>query len=175
MPMINAQYSPVTGPPAGCGGSARFWISAGATGAVSKTVRATITDRASTGRFTDEFLWQDGKAERRLQKAGDDSKHGGAASFSFTTGSSTIGAPYGGKKTTESKRNGHRTAAEARWGLDWAGGCGTAGGGAAGRGRRTPSRDRGRRREGAPRIPGTLPRTLAPHGRAPPLERGSHP
>src|SRR6266540_2903239 len=153
MPMINAQYSPVAGPSAGCGGSARFWISADATGAVSKTVRATITELASTGRFTDEFLWQDSKAERRLQKAGDDSKHGGAARFSFTTSSSTIGAPYGGKKTTESKGNGHRAAAEARRGLDWAGGCGTAGGGAAGRGRRTPSRDRGRQREGARRIP----------------------
>src|SRR3989442_1883000 len=98
MRMSTAQYSPVTGPPAGCGGSARFWISAGATGAVSKTVRATITDRASTGRFTDEFLWQEVKAERRLQKAGDSSQHGGAARLTFTTGSSTIGAPYGGKK-----------------------------------------------------------------------------
>src|SRR2546422_4163604 len=111
MPMINAQYSPVAGPPAGCGGSARFWISAGATGAVSKTVRATITERASTGRFTDEFLWQDSKAERRLQKAGDDSKHGGAARFSFTTGSSTISTHYGGEKATESKGRGYRAAA----------------------------------------------------------------
>src|SRR2546422_8649856 len=71
---------------------------------------------------------------------------GGAARFSFTTGSSTIGAPYGGKKTTESKGTGHRAAAEDRRGLDWAGGCGTAGGGAAGRGRRTPWRGPGRRR-----------------------------
>src|SRR2546422_9218893 len=83
MPMINAQYSPVAGPPADCGGSDRFWISAGATGAVSKTVRATITERASTGRFTDEFPWQDSKAERRLQKAGDDSKHGWCRALFF--------------------------------------------------------------------------------------------
>src|SRR5256712_11736585 len=172
MPMINAQYSSVTGLQAGCGGGARFWISAGATGAVSKTVRATITERASTGRVTDEFLWQDGKAERRLQKAGDDSKHGGAASFSFTTGSSTIGAPYGGKKTTESKRNGHRTAAEARWGLDWAGGCGTAGGGAAGGGRRNPSRDRGRRGGGGLRLARNLPRAPARPCPGSPSERG---
>src|SRR5437879_12893704 len=106
MPMINAQYSPVVGPPAGCGGSDRFWISAGGTGAVSKAARATITEQARAGRFTDEFLWQDSKAERRLQKAGDDSKHGGTASFSFATGSSTIGTSYGGAKITESKGHG---------------------------------------------------------------------
>src|SRR5207249_5956190 len=117
MPMINAQYSPVVGPPAGCGGSARFWISAGATGVVSKTTRTTTTERARAGRFTDEFLWQDSKAERRLQKAGDDSKHGGAVSFSFATGSSTISTPYGGEKTTESKGRGYHAAAEARRGL----------------------------------------------------------
>src|SRR5437879_12825847 len=77
---------------------------------------------------------------------------GGAARFSFTTGSSTIGAPYGGKKTTESKGTGHRAAAEDRRGLDWAGGCGTAGGGAGGRGRRTASSARARQREGADRM-----------------------
>src|SRR2546427_2273413 len=153
MQMINAQYSPVVGPPVGCGGSPRFWISAGATGALSKTARTTITERARAGCFTDELLWHDSKAERRLQKAGDDSKHGGAASFSFATGSSTISTHYGGEKATESKGRGYRAAAEARRGLDWPGGRGTAGGGAARGGRRAPSRGRGRRREGARRIP----------------------
>src|SRR2546427_12606062 len=114
MQMINAQYSPVVGPPVGCGGSPRFWISAGATGALSKTARTTITKRARAGCFTDEFLWQDSKTERRLQKAGDESKHGGAASFPFATASSTISTPYGGDKTTESTGRGHRAAAEAR-------------------------------------------------------------
>src|SRR5438876_4409779 len=76
MPMINAQYSPVVGPAAGCDSGSRFWIAAGATGAVSMTARATITEQARAGRFTDALLRQDGKAERRLQKGRDDSKHG---------------------------------------------------------------------------------------------------
>src|SRR2546425_12956491 len=74
---------------------------------------------------------------------------GGPARFSFTAGSSTIGATYGGKKTAESKGTGHRAAAADRRGLDRAGGCWKSRGGVARSGVRAHTRDRLHMREEA--------------------------